>query len=186
MTPAPADEALAAGPDWEPVPEPSLSLRPSLLAAASIFAKIVLLVGFVLAVPFLVALLSGSDIAFLGAILLAETSLFAVGPAIIGILLPAIRLLATRYDLDGEGVRVRSSIVARSDQLVPWDKVTLLMHRRSIVDRVLGIASVTIVSYGVKGATLHLVGLRDPAPVRDYAARKMRESASVATLFGND
>ena len=186
MTTAPTAWLPAAAPAWEAAPEPGLSLRPSLRAAASVFAKVVAFVGFVLAVPFLVALLSGSDVAFLGAILLAEPSLFAVVPAIAGLVLPAVRLLATRYDLDGDGVRVRSSIIARSDQLVPWDKVTLLMQHRSIVDRVLGIASVTIVSYGVKGATLHLVGLRDPTPVRDYAARKMRESASVASLFAND
>lgn len=186
MTASPPGWLPAATPGWVSVPEPGLSLRPSLLAAASVFAKIVVFLAFVFAVPFLVALLSGSDLAFLGAVLLAETSVFAVLPAIAGLVLPAIRLFATRYDLDGEGVRVRSSIIARSDQLVPWDKVTLLMQHRSIVDRVLGIASVTIVSYGVKGATLHLVGLRDPAPVRDYAARKMRESASVASLFAND
>jgi uncharacterized membrane protein YdbT with pleckstrin-like domain len=168
------------------VPEPGISLKPSLRAAASVFAKVVAFLAFVLTVPVIVALLGGTGMEALVAILIAETSLFAVLPAIIGILIPAVRLFATTYDLDGEGVRVRSSIIARSDQRVPWEKVTLLMQHRSLVDRVLGIASVTIVAYGAHGATLRLVGLRDPAPVRDYAARKMRESASVASLFTND
>lgn len=183
---APVGWLPAAGPAWLPAPEPGISLKPSLRAAASVFVKIVAFLAFVLLVPVIVAVLGGTDAGFLVAILIAETSLFAVLPALVGFLLPAIRLLATTYDLDAEGVRVRSSVIARSDQRVPWEKVTLLMHHRSLVDRVLGIATVTVVSYGAHGATLRLVGLRDPAPVRDYAARKMRESASVASLFTND
>ena len=172
--------------DAEPVPEPGLSLKPSLRAAASVFVKLVAFLAFVMALPVLVAVLSGSSLGFLTGILVAETSLLAVLPAVAGLVLPAIRLMATQYDLDGEGVRVRSSVIARSDQRIPWEKVTLLRQQRSLVDRALGIQTVTIVAYGAQGATLDLVGLRDPAPVRDYAARKMRESASVDALFAND
>jgi uncharacterized membrane protein YdbT with pleckstrin-like domain len=174
-----------SGPTTSP-PPPGLALKPSLRAAASVFAKVVAFIAFVLAVPIFVALLGGTGAEALAAILIAETSLFAVLPALAGILLPAIRLLATTYELDDEGVRVRSSIIARSDQRVPWEKVTLLVQHRSLVDRVLGIQTLTVVAYGAHGATLRLVGLRDPAPVRDYAARKMRASASVASLFTND
>lgn len=176
----------ASTPTRQPAPEPGILLKPSLLAAASVLAKVAAFLAFVLTVPIVVALLGGTGLEALAAILIAETSLFAVLPALVGILIPAVRLLATTYELDGDGVRVRSSIIARSDQRVPWEKVTLLLQHRSLVDRVLGIASVTIVAYGAHGATLRLVGLRDPAPVRDYAARKMRESASVASLFTND
>jgi uncharacterized membrane protein YdbT with pleckstrin-like domain len=94
--------------------------------------------------------------------------------------------MATRYELDAEGVRVRSSVIARSEERVAWEKVTLLVHRRGLVDRVLGIEALDVVAYGVRGTTLRLVGLRDARPLRDYAARHMRESASVAALFDND
>lgn len=169
-----------------PAPDPGLSLKPSLRAAASTFAKVLALAAFVLTVPFVGALLSGEGLAVLAAFLLAEFGFLAMLPAFAGLLLPAVRLWATRYELDAEGVRVHSSIVARSDQRVTWDKVTLLVQSRSLIDRALGIESVAIVAYGARGTTLHLVGLRDAAPVRDFAARHMRRSASVAALFAND
>jgi uncharacterized membrane protein YdbT with pleckstrin-like domain len=165
---------------------PAFSLKPSLLAAASTFARIVGVVALAFAVPLLVAWISGHGGSALAAIVAAQFGMAAVFPAAVTLLVPAIRLAATRYDLDAEGVRVRSSVLARSDQLVPWDKVTLLVHQRSIVERILGIESLTVVAYGVRGATLNLVGLHDAAPVRDYAAARMRDSASVAALFAND
>ncbi|MEK6975798.1 MAG: PH domain-containing protein [Candidatus Thermoplasmatota archaeon] len=171
---------------WLPASEPGFALRPSLLAAASIFAKLVSFIAFLLALPLIVAVLAGNGAAILGSVIAAQFGLFAVLPAIAGLLLPGIRLLATRYELDDEGVRIHSSIIARSDQRVPWDKVTLLVQQRSLVDRALGIETLTVIAYGARGATLNLVGLRDAAPLRDYAARKMRESASVAGLFAND
>lgn len=169
-----------------PTPRPALAVKPSLRAAASTFAKVVALVAFLFALPIVVAFLSGNGLAIVGSVLLAEFSLFAMLPAIAGLLLPAIRLYATRYELDEDGVRVHSSIVARSDQRVTWDKVTLLVQHRSLIDRALGIESLAIVAYGARGTTLQLVGLRDAAPLRAFAARKMRESASVDALFAND
>lgn len=172
--------------DWLPAPGPTLAIKPSLRAAASVFVKVAAFVAFVLSLPLLVAVLSGSGAAFFGSLLLAQFGLFAVLPAIFGIVVPAIRLAFTKYELDDEGVRVHSSIVARSDQRVPWDKVTLLLQVRTLADRFLGIERVTIVAYGMRGATLQLVGLRDASAVRDFAARRMRASASVASLFSND
>lgn len=171
---------------WLPAPEPGLRIKPSLRAAASIFAKVAGLVLFLVTLPVVVAVLAGSGAALLGAFLAAQFGLVAMVPAFIGLLVPAVRLLGTRYELDEAGVRVHSSIIARQEQRVTWDKVTLLLQRRSLVDRVLGIESVSVVAYGVRGTTLDLVGLRNAAPVRAYAARRMRESASVAALFDND
>lgn len=164
----------------------ALTLKPSLRAAASTFAKVVGVLALAFAVPVLVAWVSGSGADVLASILAAQFGFAAALPAALTLLVPALRLAATRYDLDLEGVRVRSSIIARSDQRVPWEKVTLLVHRRTLVDRLLGIETLTVVAYGLRGATLQLVGLRDAAVVRDFAARRMRASASVASLFAND
>jgi uncharacterized membrane protein YdbT with pleckstrin-like domain len=173
---------LAAG-----LAEPeSLMIKPSLRAAASTFAKVVGVLALAFSVPVLVAWTSGRGADVFAAVLAAQFGFTAALPAALTLLVPALRLAATRYDLDLEGVRVHSSIIARSDQRVPWEKVTLLIHRRTLVDRLLGIETVTVIAYGLRGATLQLVGLRDAAVVRDFAARRMRASASVASLFAND
>ncbi|HET6399233.1 MAG TPA: PH domain-containing protein, partial [Candidatus Thermoplasmatota archaeon] len=96
------------------------------------------------------------------------------------------RLAFTRYHLDDEGVRVRTAFLGRSERRVPWGKVTLVRHRRTLLDRLFGLSRVEIVAYGDRGAVLHLTGLRDARPVRQRAAMQMRRSASVAGLFRND
>lgn len=181
---------MPAATAWPPsdaaaAPAETLHLRPSLLAAVSSFAKVAGYVLLVVAAPTLVALLAGRS-GLLAAVLLAELSFLALLPAMAAVLVPAVRIAFTRYELDADGVRVHSSLIARSDQRVPWEKVTLLVQRRGLADRVLGISSLDVVAYGTRGATLHLVGLRDPRPVREWASARMREAASVEALFRND
>lgn len=162
-----------------------LRVKPSLRAAASTFARVASYLLVAAAAPLLVAVLAGRS-GVLAAIVLAEFSFFAVVPAAAALLIPAVRLAFTRYDLDEDGVRVHSDLVSRSDQRVPWDKVTLLVQRRSLIDRILGISSIDVVAYGTRGTTLHLVGLHDPAAVRTFAAQRMLQAASVQSLFRND
>lgn len=163
----------------------ALVLKPSLWAAASTFARVAGYLGLALLAPILAAIFLGRSSA-LAAIVLAEFSLIAVLPAAAALLVPAIRLAFTRYHLDAEGVRVHSDLISRNDQRVPWEKVTVLHQRRSLVDRIAGIDTLDVVAYGARGTTLHLVGLRDITTVRQFAAQKMRDSASVEALFRND
>lgn len=166
-------------------PPTSMVLKPSLWAAASTFARVIGSIALALLAPFLVAVFLGRS-GLLASIILAEFSLLAVLPAAAALLVPAIRLAFTRYDLDEEGVRVHSDLVSRNDQRVSWEKVTVLQQRRSLVDRLAGIDNLHVVAYGARGTTLHLVGLRDVATVRQFAARKMRDAASVDALFRSD
>jgi uncharacterized membrane protein YdbT with pleckstrin-like domain len=170
--------------DWVPVERHIV--KPSLLAAASVFLKVVAVIVLALATPALAAILAGQGAGILATFLALQFAAAGILPLIASIVVPAIRLAFTRYELDEEGVRVHSSVIARSDQRVPWDKVTLLVQSRSLTDRLLGIERLTVIAYGIRGATLSLVGLRDAGPLRDFAAKKMRESASVASLFAND
>lgn len=169
----------------EPQATTALVLRPSLWAAASTFARVAGYLGLALLAPVMVAIFAGRSSA-LAAIILAEFSLLAVLPAAAALLVPAIRLAFTKYHLDDDGVRVHSDLISRNDQRVPWEKVTVLQQRRSLVDRLAGIDNLHVVAYGARGTTLHLVGLRNVKPVRDFAAQRMRESASVESLLRND
>jgi uncharacterized membrane protein YdbT with pleckstrin-like domain len=99
---------------------------------------------------------------------------------------PAVRVAFTRYTLDDEGIRVRSTFLSKSDQHVAWEKITALRHRRTVLGWLVGIETLEVVAYGKKGTSLRLVGLRDAALLRDQVARRMRSTASVAALFRND
>lgn len=102
------------------------------------------------------------------------------------LVVPLARVALTRYVVDGDGLRVSSSLLQRSDQRVPWDKVTALRHKRSLIGALVGIETLEVVAYGRKGTTLRLVGLRDAAELRSLVARRMRETASVTALVRND
>ncbi len=99
---------------------------------------------------------------------------------------PVLRVAFTRYTFDETGIRVRSALLLKSEQRVPWNKVTALRHRRTIVGWMLGIEMIEIVAYGKRGPTLRLVGLRNAAALRSMVARRMRESATVGNLLSSD
>ncbi len=101
---------------------------------------------------------------------------------------PVVQLAFTRYDVDEDGIRIRMQIFSKSEQRVSWEKVTSLYTRRGIVDRVLGIEKLDVVAYGEKGTTFHLIGLRRQQAnwLRNEASRRMREAATVESLFHND
>lgn len=162
----------------------TLVLRPSLLAAVDVVAKVFgVLAGFGL--PLLLPLLLEGGIVSLTALLLGLGAL-DLYPALLVAFLPAVRLAFTRYTLDEEGVQVHTQILATSHKRVPWEKVTALRHRRTLVDAVLGIERIDVIAYGERGATLRLVGLRGAGPVRDRIAAHMRASATVEALLRSD
>lgn len=163
--------------------------KPSPLAAIETLAKIL---GGLLS-PFLVvaavSYLLGKDVGeFVGdtAAFFALESLYDLGPAIILPLIPMVRLLFTTYTIEGDGVRVARKILERNEQRVEWRKVTALRHRRTLFDRLFDLHRIELVAYGRAGTTLHLVGLRDGAALRDLVAKHMRDTASVEALVAND
>ncbi len=168
--------------------EGSLVVRPSLWAALERSVKVLAgLLAFIipatLAALGLTAETPGPEAGgLLGAVNLWLTIAVPLGAAVA----PAIQLAFTRYVLDDEGVRERVQLLSKTERRVPWEKVTALRHRHTILDRVFGIGRVEVVAYGERGATIHLLGLRHPDHLRGLVARRMRASASVDRLLGND
>lgn len=183
-----ANEFLRA-PEGE-VRDGSLVVRPSLWAALE---RSVTVFGVLLAlmVPALVAIFFGGDaddperMQGRGIFALLDFSLTLLIP-LLAALTPAVQLIFTRYILDDEGIRERVQLLSRTERRVQWDKVTALRHRVTIMDRLLGMGRVDVVAYGERGTTIRLVGLRHAPQLRGFVARRMRESASVERLFGND
>lgn len=161
------------------------TFKPSLRAA---FERGLVALGAVTGffVPLIIGSILGSDDPTGPAIFAA---LEIVGSLIIPVLVsfaPAVQLLFTRYTMDDEGLREEVSILSRTQRRVTWDKVTALRHRRTVLDRVLGIERLDVIAYGERGATIHLIGLRDAAALRNDVAQRMRQHADIGRLLSND
>lgn len=161
-----------------------IELRPSLLAALETVGKVLgAVAAFVL--PVLVpAIILGEAVA--AGALFAFTQTVSLYPALIAALFPAINLAFTRYDVDEDGIRIRTQFLQKTEKRVSWEKITAVRHRRTVLDVATGLERLDVVAYGERGATLHLVGLRNAAPVRDLIAQRMLESASVDALLRGD
>lgn len=159
-------------------------VRPSLRAAVDVPFKFIAAIFFFF-LPFQIgALFTDRPALVFGA--LTTIQLLQFFPVLFATLVPAFQLAFTRYIIDEEGIKVKVQILQKTEHRVQWEKVTALLHRRTLIDRVLGIERLDIIAYGERGTTLKLVGLRHAAPLRDLVARRMRETASVERLFEND
>ncbi len=163
----------------------SLVVRPSLRAAFERF--IVALAGVsVFFVPIFIGLALGTedraDEGIAGGLNLIFGLVVPIGASMV----PAIQLAFTRYIFDDEGIRERVQLLNKTEKRVKWEKVTALQHRRTVLDKLLGVERLDVIAYGARGTTLHLVGLRDAGPLRGMVARQMRAQASVKRLFSND
>ncbi len=179
--------AVNAGPPATPAPPPdpdARTIQPSLWAAIDVPAKIVT-AGFLFLAPFYVSAAVQGD-PFRPLAILAGLSSLNLLYALLVPLAPAFQLAFTRYHVDGEGIRVHTQILSRTERRVTWEKVTALRQRRTLLDRLFGIERVDVIAYGQRGATLQLVGLRDAPWLRNLVARRMRENASVEALFRSD
>lgn len=160
------------------------AVRPSLWAAADVTLKI-LGVFLGIALPAVVpALIAGEPI--LAAGIFVGFQAIGVLPALFAAAAPAVQIGFTTYTADEEGIVVRTQILSRNEKRVPWEKVTAVQQRRTVVDWAFRMQRVDVVAYGQRGATLHLVGLRDAAAVRNEVARRMRRAATVEALLDSD
>lgn len=176
-------------PRWRRVedapPSAELEARPSLWAALDVpFKALGTLAAFLLPAVVTGGFVAGDPFAALSLFVILE--LVQVVPAFLLAFAPAVRILFTRYSIDDEGVRVTTQVLARQDARVAWEKVTAIRHRVTLIDRLFGIQRVDIIAYGERGTTLRLVGLRDAKRVRDLAAAKMRQHASLGALLSGD
>ncbi len=174
---------------WRAVgPVSQAVVRPSLWAALDVPFKLALALLVVLLPIWIGGVYAARDpLDPLTWVLPASLVLFVeAAPAALFALLPAVQLAFTRYIVDDTGIRTRMQIVSRREAVVSWPKVTAVLHRRTLLDRVFGIARLDVIAYGERGTTLHLVGLRNAPELRDLVARKMREHATVESLLRND
>lgn len=166
---------------------PVTHIRPSLLAALDVVIKVVgvlLVFGLSIVLPLIAS--GDTVVGAIGGILVASFGGPFVIPAIIGAFFPAIQLAFTTYTVDDEGIHVRTQILQKNERRVQWEKVTAVMHRRTIIDRLLGIERLDVVAYGARGTTMHLVGLRDAPRLRDIASERMRHAANLGALWRSD
>lgn len=115
---------------------------------------------------------------------------------LLALAVPVVRLFFTRYSIGPDDVRVRHQVLEKHEQRIDLQKITALRYRRTLLDKAFGLERLEIVSYGRRGSvqregsplstTLRLVGLRKGSGVGAMLARKMRETASVSSLFEND
>ncbi len=162
----------------------SVELRPSLLAAVDTVTKVLGIVAAFLLPVLIPALIAGEFAAALGTFAFVET--ISLYPALVAAFWPAVNLAFTRYQVEEDGLRVRTQFLQKKEQRVPWEKVTAVRHRRTALDVLTGLERIDVIAYGERGATMHLVGLRDAGPIRDRIARRMRDSATVEALFRSD
>lgn len=163
-------------------------VRPSLLAAA----------GSVLHVAFYLALFLVVPVALFGVAteetsgrtpiwLLLFTGVWAeLLPLFVGVAIAFVRIGFTRYVLDQDGIHVRTQVLATKEERVPWEKVTAVLHKRTVFDAILRIERLHVVAYGEAGRTLRLVGLRDAGPLRNVVAARMLQGSSMETLMRRD
>lgn len=177
------------------LPKDAILIRPSLWVAAGQVGKFLLGLAAAL-VPVFIGLVTVEDdpagrsveglwgrLIELGRV---ADEISQVAFAAVGLFLPAVRLIFTRYSIGPDDVRVKHQLLGRSEQRVDWKKVTALRYRRTLFDRLVRTERLDIVAYGKRGTTLRLLGLRKDSGIRDFASRKMRETASVEALFEND
>ena len=178
-----------APPEGE-VPEQAHVVRPSLWAGVEAVGRLLATLLPVL-LPFLLSFVLGRffgdgevDVDDPLVVVLFDRAELFVG--LLLVVVPVVRVAFTRYVVDADGLRVTSTLLQRSDQRVPWEKVTAIRHRRSLLGALVGVETIEVVAYGKRGATLRLEGLRDAAALRALVARRMRETATVAALVRND
>lgn len=162
----------------------SMEFRPSLWAAVDVAAKIMGTVAGFAASILVPAAINGQPVG--AAALFLGANAIGLYPAIAAAFLPAVQLAFTRYHLDDEGIVTRTQVLSKSEKRIPWEKITALRHRRTLLDVVFRLERVDVVAYGERGATIHLVGLKDARRIRDRVASEMRATASVESLFRGD
>jgi len=100
--------------------------------------------------------------------------------------LPAVRVLFTSYEVNESGLRARTAMLATTEQKVPWEKVTLLRHKRTLLDTIFGLEHLDVVAYRKHGATVRIVGLRRNSTMPAWMGEAMRKNSSIGALLRAD
>ncbi len=106
--------------------------------------------------------------AIVGAIVLETTGLLPRGVGLIGVLVVAAVLIArvplrrfrtTGYSVEGNRLRIVRGLWVRSDTTVPFGRVQHIDVRQGPLERLFGLATLTVHTAGTHNASVHLPGL---------------------------
>lgn len=86
-----------------------------------------------------------------------------------------IRFKTLRYRFDDDGVAMSWGILFRKEIYLTYRRVQDIHVTRNIVERWMGLAKVPIqTASGTSGATMKIVGIRNPGSLRDFLYERMR------------
>ncbi|NKB71183.1 MAG: PH domain-containing protein [Candidatus Latescibacteria bacterium] len=86
-----------------------------------------------------------------------------------------IRFRTLRYAFDGEGVSMSWGLLFHHEVYLTYRRIQDIHVSRNIIERWMGLAKVPIqTASGSSGATMLIVGIRDPEPLRDFLYTRMR------------
>ena len=97
-----------------------------------------------------------------------------------------VEVLFTEYVWTDRRLYATTAFLSRKTNVLPFEKITNLQIRRSLFERMLGVAEVRVVAYGVRGTELRLRGLRDPAPLFSGLSADVKAHASLEALLARD
>ena len=92
-----------------------------------------------------------------------------------------IRFKTLRYRFDDDGVAMSWGLLFHREIYLTYRRIQDIHVTRNIVERWMGLAKVPIqTASGTSGATMQIVGIRDPEPLRDFLYEKMRGARAEA------
>lgn len=80
-----------------------------------------------------------------------------------------IRFKTLRYRFDDEGVAMSWGLLFHKEVYLTYRRIQDIHVTRNLVERWMGLAKVPIqTASGTSGATMNIVGIRNPEPLRDF------------------
>ena len=97
-----------------------------------------------------------------------------------------IHVTFTEYALTSDRIYTRTEFLSTDLRVVPYERVTMLLVRRNLMERMLGIAQVHVRAYGDTEQQVRLRGLRDPWPIFRDAREGMRRHNNADAIVRSD
>ena len=86
-----------------------------------------------------------------------------------------IRFKTMRYRFDDDGVAMSWGLLFHREVYLTYRRIQDIHVTRNLVERWMGLAKVPIqTASGTSGATMSIVGIRNPEPLRDFLYERMR------------
>ena len=98
-----------------------------------------------------------------------------------------IRYRTLRYRFDDEGVSMSWGLLLHREVYLTYRRIQDIHVSRNLIERWMGLAKVPIqTASGASGATMEIVGIRNPEPLRDFLYARMRGAQAEAGEKAHD